>query len=241
MRRGIAEFVGTFTLIFIGGGAGIVSHGRHRRGVDSRERAFAIGIMVIEPRAHLRWPLQPGDHARLAVTRRISSRWPPLYWVFQLVGGFVAVLLLRYCLHRAAVDGRPRRSEPADLDGRRSPARADPTFFFVLAVWHGRRPTTVRLQGDRRPAAIGLTITIDVFVGGPVTGAAMNPARAFGPELAGNMWTGWWIYWSARSSERVIALGAIGYSYRPLQTEPRRVGTPESGVDEPRPGDTALS
>ena len=59
------------------------------------------------------------------------------------------------------------------------------TFFLVWAVW----ATAVDARGAFKAIAglaIGLTITIDVFVGGPVTGAAMNPARAFGPELASN-------------------------------------------------------
>jgi glycerol uptake facilitator-like aquaporin len=88
--------------------------------------------------------------------------------------------------------------------------------------------------------AIGLTITIDVFVGGPVTGAAMNPARAFGPELAGNTWTGWWIYWVGPIAGALFAAILYEYLYlRPLA--PPVVGPPESGVEEPRPGDTAAS
>ena len=113
------------------------------------------------------------------------------------------------------------------------------TFFLVWAVW----ATAVDERGAFKAIAglaIGLTITIDVFVGGPITGAAMNPARAFGPELAGNTWTGWWIYWVGPGLGALVA--ALGYEYlylRPLS--PPVVGTPESGVDEPRPGETAVS
>ena len=79
-----------------------------------------------------------------------------------------------------------------------------------------------------------------MFVGGPLTGAAMNPARAFGPELLGSFWAGGWIYYARpRRSARCIAALAYDYLYlRPAR--PPVVGTPESGVDEPRPGDTAL-
>ena len=88
--------------------------------------------------------------------------------------------------------------------------------------------------------AIGLTITMDVLMGGAVTGAAMNPARAFGPELVENFWGEAWIYYLGPALGAVIA--ALGYEWlylRPLR--PAVVGPPETGVEEPRPGDTAVS
>ena len=45
--------------------------------------------------------------------------------------------------------------------------------------------------------AIGFTITLDILMGGPLTGAAMNPARAFGPELVQNFWDDAWVYYTA--------------------------------------------
>ena len=42
---------------------------------------------------------------------------------------------------------------------------------------------------------IGLTVTLDILVGGPYTGASMNPARSFGPALIGSQWSAWWVYW----------------------------------------------
>ena len=42
---------------------------------------------------------------------------------------------------------------------------------------------------------IGLTITIGILVAGPFTGAALNPARAFGPALAASHWANWGVYW----------------------------------------------
>jgi len=77
-------------------------------------------------------------------------------------------------------------------------------------------------------------------MGGPLTGAAMNPARAFGPQLIFNSWSDGWIYYVGPSIGALIA--ALGYDYLYLRpSRPSVVGTPESGVDEPRPGDTALS
>ncbi len=111
------------------------------------------------------------------------------------------------------------------------------TFFLVWAVF----ATAVDERGAFKAIAglaIGLTITIDVFVGGPITGAAMNPARAFGPEVAANFWGNGWIYWVGPIVGALIA--ALGYEYLYLRpTRPPAIGTPESGVDEP--GEAATS
>src|SRR5205823_6951538 len=113
------------------------------------------------------------------------------------------------------------------------------TFLLVWAVW----ATAVDIRGAFKSIAglaIGLTITMDVFMGGPLTGAAMNPARAFGPELISNFWGEAWVYWVGPAIGALIAAVAYEYLYlRPAREAP--VGTAESGVAEPRPGDTALS
>ena len=75
-------------------------------------------------------------------------------------------------------------------------------------------------------------------MGGPLTGAAMNPARAFGPQLLGNFWGEGWIYYLGPFAGGVIA--ALVYEYLYLRPPSPVVGTPESGVAEPRPGDAAL-
>ena len=87
---------------------------------------------------------------------------------------------------------------------------------------------------------IGLVITIDVFVGANYTGAAMNPARWFGPALATNDWANWWVWYLGPLLGGAAAAILYEYLYlRPLRPVP--VGAAESGLDEPRPGETAVS
>jgi aquaporin TIP len=75
-------------------------------------------------------------------------------------------------------------------------------------------------------------------MGGPLTGAAMNPARAFGPQLWSGNWGEGWIYYLGPALGALVAW--LGYDYFYLRPpQPDVVGTPESGVDEPRPGDAA--
>jgi aquaporin TIP len=237
VRRGVAEFIGTFTLIFIGGGAGIVSHSDIV--AVALANGLAIGIMVSNLGHISGGHFNPSITLGFVATRRIKLRLAAAYWFFQLLGAICAAFLLRYFFTKIAVKVTAPAPSPNISDWKAFLLELILTFFLVWAVW----ATAVDERGAFKAIAglaIGLTITIDVFVGGPVTGAAMNPARAFGPELAGNTWTGWWIYWIGPFAGAIIAAGGFEYLYlRP--TEPPVVGTPESGVDEPRPGETATS
>jgi aquaporin Z len=236
VRRGVAEFVGAFTLIFIGGGAGIVSGGDLV--AIALANGLAIGIMVSNL-GHI-----SGGHFNPAITlafvlaRRITTRLAGVYWLAQLAGAVAAALLLRAIFSHAATLGSVPHA-PAISQGKGLIVEVVLTFFLVWAVW----ATAVDPRGAFKSIAglaIGLSITMDVFMGGPVTGAAMNPARAFGPELVENFWGEAWIYYLGPALGAVIAALAYEWLYlRPLAPEP--VGPPETGVEEPRPGDTAAS
>ena len=66
------------------------------------------------------------------------------------------------------------------------------TFFLATAVWG----TAVDARGPKIGGfAIGLAVMMDILMGGPLTGAAMNPARAFGPALVSGLWRDHWVYW----------------------------------------------
>jgi aquaporin TIP len=234
LRRGVAEFVGAFTLIFIGGGAGIISGGDIV--AVALANGLAIGIMVTNL-GHI-----SGGHFNPAITlaftlaRRITTRLAAIYWVAQFVGAVLAALLLRALfLHGQTLASVPHVHRVSQ--GKGLVIEVVLTFFLVWAVW----ATAVDPRGAFKSIAgfaIGLTITMDVFMGGPVTGAAMNPARAFGPQLVESSWGQGWIYYLGPALGAIIA--ALGYEWlylRPLRPAP--VGPPETGVQEPRPGDTA--
>jgi aquaporin TIP len=236
VRRGVAEFVGAFTLIFIGGGAGIVANGDLV--AIALANGLAIGIMVTNL-GHI-----SGGHFNPAITlafvlaRRITARLAAVYWLAQFAGAVAAALLLRGIFEHTAARGSVPHA-PFLSDGKGFVIEAVLTFFLVWAVW----ATAVDPRGAFKSIAgfaIGLTITMDVFMGGPVTGAAMNPARAFGPELVENFWGEAWIYYLGPALGAVVAALAYEWLYlRPLAPTP--VGPPETGVEEPRPGDTAAS
>ena len=236
VRRGVAEFVGTFTLIFIGGGAGIVSHSDIV--AIALANGLAIGIMVSNLGHISGGHFNPAITLGFVATRRIQLQLAVTYWFSQLLGAVCAAFILRYLFTQTLVK-LGAAPVPHTSDAKALILEGIMTFFLVWAVW----ATAVDERGAFKAIAglaIGLTIAIDVFVGGPVTGAAMNPARAFGPELAGNIWTGWWIYWVGPGIGALVA--ALGYEYLYLSPlGPAVVGAPDSGIDEPRPGETAAS
>jgi aquaporin Z len=234
LRRGVAEFIGTFTLIFIGGGAGIVA-GNDLVAV-ALANGLAIGIMVSNLGHISGGHFNPAITLGFLATRRITTPLAVAYWIAQFLGAVLAAAILRGFFHKLIIGADPHA--PTFGAGKGFLLELILTFFLVWAVW----ATAVDPRGAFKSIAglaIGLTISIDVLMGGPLTGAAMNPARAFGPQLFSGNWGEGWIYYLGPVLGALLAAFAYDWLYlRPPQ--PAVVGTPESGVAEPRPGDTAL-
>src|ERR671924_150023 len=102
-RRSVAELVGTFTLIFIGGGAGIESG--HDIVAVALANGLAIAIMVSNL-GHISGGLfNPAITLGFLATRRITLRLAVAYWISQLAGAIVAAAILRWLTHKPAFDG----------------------------------------------------------------------------------------------------------------------------------------
>jgi aquaporin TIP len=238
-RRGLAELVGAFALTFVGAGA--IMNGADLVGV-ALAHGLVIAVMVSAV-GHI-----SGGHFNPAVTfgflvaRRIDARLALVYWVSQMVGAVLAALLLWWIYPNAVADeaslGVPALG--AEVSGGVGFAvEAILTFFLVWVIF----ATAADPGGTFKSIAglaIGLTITLDILVGGPLTGAAMNPSRAFGPQLVGNAWDDGWVWYLGP----LLGGGAAALLYEVLYLRPPRpapVGPPETGLEEPRPGQTARS
>ena len=79
------------------------------------------------------------------------------------------------------------------------------TFFLVFVVFATAADVEGAFRNKIAGFAIGLTITMDILFGGPFTGAAMNPARTFGPALAAHHWNNHGVYWVGPLFGGVIA------------------------------------
>jgi MIP family channel proteins len=198
----VAEFIGTFALVFFGVGSICVDrHLQSSGGIGLLAIALAHGLAIaimVSAMGHI-----SGGHFNPAVTigfwvtKRLGTLDAFLYWAAQLLGGIVAAFLLRSVIPeetwRAVALGTPEllRDFPR-LSGM--VLEAVTSFFLVLVVF----ATAVDERGAFRAIAgfgIGLTITLGILAIGPYTGAAMNPARAFGPALAAHHWTNQGVYW----------------------------------------------
>jgi aquaporin TIP len=236
LRRATAELIGTFTLIFVGMGS-IVFASSGVIGV-ALAHGLAIAIMVSAVGHISGGHFNPAITLGFLVTRRIAPALAGVYWAAQLAGGILGALALRATFpSEANLDrGVPVLNSTIDW-GSGVALEAIMTFLLVWVVF----ATAVDPGGTFKSIAglaIGLTITIGVLAAGPLTGAALNPARALGPELVQNVWGDFWVYIVGPSAGAVVAALLFDRLYlRPLAPVP--VGVPESGVLEPRPGDAA--
>ncbi|HZT96095.1 MAG TPA: MIP/aquaporin family protein [Chloroflexota bacterium] len=218
----IAELVGTFLFVFIGAGAVVTSSFIHAagNGPGLLIAAFANGLalaLAITAVGHVSGGhLNPAVTIALWVSQRIASVLAVAYIVAQLVGAILAGLALRLIFSSAIWTpvhlGAPSLAPQVSF-GTGVLIEAIMTFFLVFAVFG----TAV---DPRHPQVggfgIGLVVFVDVLVAGPLTGAAMNPARAFGPWVAGGYWSSNdLVYWIGPILGAIIASLIYGYVLMP--------------------------
>ena len=240
-RRSFVELLGTFALVFFGAGT-IMSVGP-AADAGTLEVALAHGLVIavmVSAVAHI-----SGGHFNPAITfgfiltRRISALLGLAYWVAQFAGAVLAALLLRWIFPEATRDAT-NLGAPAVRGIDIGPAlvvEAMLTFFLVwvvFAMMADPRSTYTAIAG----LAIGLVIVFDILLGYSLTGAMMNPAGAFGPELIASSWDDFWIWYVGPMAGGAIAALLYDELYlRPM--EPVSVGPPATGVVEPGPGAAA--
>lgn len=214
----VAELIGTFTLIFAGAGAIIANEVTHG-GVGVLGIAFAHGLAIAVMVSAL--GVISGGHFNPAVTfgflvsRRISVAKAIGYLIAQLVGATLGGLAL-WAAYPHGPAAAVRLGTPLLAPGLPAAAgialEAIGTFFLVTVIFGTAvHPAAPRLGG----LAIGLTITMDILAFGPLTGAAMNPARAFGPALVSGAWGDQWVYWIGPLLGGAVAGGLYSGAYLP--------------------------
>jgi MIP family channel proteins len=198
----VAEFLGTFALIFFGAGAICAdrylqsSGGLGLLGI-ALAYGLAIGIMVSAIGHISGGHFNPAVTIGFWVTKRLNTVDTIAYWIAQLAGATAAAFFLKAAvpteIWRAVALGTPDLARDFPRSAGMS-LEALGTFFLVLVVF----ATAVDEKGAFRSIAgfgIGLIISLDIMVMGPLTGSAVNPARAFGPALAADHWTNHGVYW----------------------------------------------
>lgn len=237
----LAEFIGTFALIFVGAGAAaVVGSGAGLPGVAAV--AFAHGLTVMAF-AFAYGPVS-GGHFNPSVTVAVFAAGAMRvgeaagYVVSQFAGGILGALLLRAVLGGAGTSlGTPDLAHNLGLGV--TTLSVAPWAGYVIEAVLGFFLSTVVLStavagraGNLAPLAIGVTLVFNIIVGGPLTGAAFNPARALGPMVATDNFSDAWLYLSAPIVGAIIAvslhIGLARLAQERTATNDRRAaaGTP---------------
>ena len=198
LRPLVAELFGTALFVFLGTGAIVVNAATSNGiGVVGIALAHGVGIAVLitMTMAISGGHLNPAVSVALWLTQKIDGRTLGKYVAAQIVGAVVGALLVKGLFPAGAARvtslGTPQLAGTLGLfEG--IGIEAVLTFFLVSAVFG----TAVSPQAPKVGGfGIGLAIFVCGLVGGALTGAAMNPARAIGPALVSWEWHGQAVYW----------------------------------------------
>jgi aquaporin NIP len=205
-RRLVAEAIGTFALVFFGAGAIMVAAKYGAFGQLGIAVAFGLVIAaMVSALGHISGAhLNPAVSLAFALSRHFPWRLVGAYWAAQLAGATTAAFLLRASLGDIADVGATTPSRSA---GQSFLWEAVLTFFLMLVIM--AVATDTRALGEAAAIAIGGTVALNALVGGPVSGASMNPARSLGPALAAGQIEALWVYLLAPLIG--AALGALAY------------------------------
>lgn len=197
-RRLVAELLGTFTLVFIGAGAVLTNSfpkgGFGMLGV-ALAHGLALGVAVTFTMAISGGHLNPAVTAGLLTVRRIDAPTAGLYIAAQLIGAVLAAFALEAIIPAGVTKvlavGTPGIASTITVQ-HAILIEGILTFLLMSAVMGTViSPESPKVGGF----GVGLTLMFAVLLGGPLTGAALNPARAFGPALASGQWVGQGVYW----------------------------------------------
>ncbi|MEM6451856.1 MAG: MIP/aquaporin family protein [Cyanobacteria bacterium P01_D01_bin.105] len=207
--RELAEFVGTFTLVFAGTGAVMVNK-MSDGAITHLGISFVFGAVVasmIYALGHI-----SDAHFNPAVTLAFwrsgffRRRQVLPYIAAQISGAVMASLLLRVALGDVANLGA---TLPLDGNWLQSLVLETILTFILMVVILGTGLDR-RAQTGFAGMAIGLTVGLEAAFMGPITGASMNPARSFGPALVSGIWAHQWLYWVAPILGAQLAVWVYG-------------------------------
>lgn len=197
LRHFVAEFVGTFALVFIGGAAIMAAAATQMQGALIAV-AFAHGIILavlVSATMRISGHLNPAVTIGFLVARRIEPIMAAIYIAAQIIAAILAAYALKWLLPDALGTATRLGGQAISLDvtaGQAIGLEAIATFFLAFVIFGTAvDPRAPRIGG----LAIGLTITADILAIGPFTGASMNPARSFGPAIASGIFEGQAVYW----------------------------------------------
>ena len=216
-KRSIAEFLGTFWLVFGGCGSAVLSAAFPQLGIGLLGVSFAFGLTVMTMAfaiGHISGcHLNPAVSVGLCVGKRFPPRQLMPYVAAQVLGGIAAAGAL-YVIASGKDGFSVAAGFAADGYGAHSPGgyslfsalttETVLTFFFLIVILGS---TDKRAPQGFAPIAIGLCLTLIHLIGIPVTNLSVNPARSTGPAVFVGEWalSQLWLFWVAPTAGAAIA------------------------------------
>ncbi|MCR4336664.1 MAG: MIP family channel protein [Candidatus Omnitrophica bacterium] len=204
----IAEFIGTFALIFVGVGAIAANHitgGSLGLVGIAMAHGLTIAVMISAVGAISGGHLNPAVTIGLFFAKKINALNAIGYVLVQCLGGIAAAFLIKLAVPADALSavnmGTPSLGAGIS-EGMGLITEIVLTFFLVFVVYG----TAVDKRAPKVGGLfIGLTVALDILMGGPISGGAMNPARHLGPALLGGGLDNLWLYWLGPIAGGIIA------------------------------------
>lgn len=197
LRHFVAEFVGTFALVFVGSGS-IIAATANRMESALIVAALAHGtILAVMVSATMRISghFNPAVTVGFLAARRIEPLMAGVYIAAQIVGAILAAYALKALLPEVLTEATRIGGQSIALEtsaGQAIGLEAVATFFLTFVIFGTAvDPKSPRIGG----LAIGFTLAACIFAIGPFTGGSLNPARSLGPAVASGVFEGQAVYW----------------------------------------------
>jgi len=226
-KRAVAEFFGTFWLVFGGCGSAVLAASFPQLGIGFAGVALAFGLTVLTMAyavGHISGcHLNPAVSVGLVVGKRFPASELVPYVIAQVLGGIAGAGVL-YVIASGKAGFDVSGGFASNGYGTHSPggysllaclvAEIVLTFFFLLIIMGA---TDKRAPGGFAPIAIGLGLTLIHLIGIPVTNLSVNPARSTGPAIFAGAWAlaQLWLFWVAP----IIGAATAGGLYRAVFEE----------------------
>jgi len=187
----LAEVLGTAMLLIFGTGAAVVDEQTHALGHGGVAAAFGLVVFILiqslgdTSGAHV----NPAITIAFWATGRFPGRRVLPYVAAQLLGAALGSSLVKLV---AGPGSRLGATLPAHGAAQALGIETFLTFGLMLVIL--RVTAGSKEAGLLAGLAISATVTLEALVGGPLTGASMNPARSLAPALLSGNWTDWWLY-----------------------------------------------
>jgi MIP family channel proteins len=231
VRHFVAEFVGTFALVFVGGASILMAQQGSGNLLSIAATHGLIYGALVSAAMRISGHFNPAVTLGFLVTRRIQPMMGALYVVAQLVAAMAAAYLLKACVPAelwTAARGATQSIALSVEGGQAFLIEAVATFLLVFVLFG----TAVDPQAPKVGGmAVGLTLAACMLAFAPLTGASLNPARALGPAVASGIYEGLIVYWTGPTVGAVVA--AVLYDQLFL---PRAAEAPGSGAVQPAKG-----